>query len=90
MNPERLRFLAAEAELHAATRVLSEAMMEKPFGRDSGEEVRICVLVDAEATQWLSHRAGLGKAGHIETAGCWRQNAQEPQELELAKVGPTL
>ena len=77
---------SAEAELYAATRALSEAKGLKSLGMDFGESLSIRAYVDAQATIGLSHRAGLGKARHIETAELWIQDALERREFELLKI----
>lgn len=57
------------------------------FGLEFGEDLRTRAYVDAQATIRLSHRAGLGKALHIDMDELWIQDALERLELELVKGG---
>lgn len=76
---------SAEAELCAVTRALTEECFT-PLGADFGENICIRAHVDAQANIRLGHRAGLGKARHIETSGLWVQDAFERREFEVVKV----
>lgn len=55
--------------------------------KDFGEDRRIGAHIDAQATIGLSHRAGLGKARHMESPELWIQDAVERREFELIKAG---
>lgn len=65
---------------------LSEAKDVKPLAPDFAEKLCTRAFVEKQATQGLSHRAGLGKARHIEMANVWIQDALDRREFELVKI----
>lgn len=67
--------------MYAATRALCEVKGLKLLGKDFGGELHIRAFLDAQATIGSSHRAGLGKAWHIETSELWNQDALERRAL---------
>lgn len=77
---------AARAELSAATGSLREAKGLTSLGKDFGEDLRMRVYVDAQASVGLGHCAGLGKKAGTETGELWIQGALEHHAFELANM----
>ena len=73
---------SGEAELYAAVLACSMAIGMQQLYRDLGVEVKIAVLMDADAGIAMMRRQGLGTAKHVATQYFWVQERVQNKDIE--------
>jgi hypothetical protein len=74
---------SAEAELYSALKAATEGLGVKSLRCDLGGDSTLKLHLDSSAALSLIHKAGLGKAKHVELQHLWLQDA-----VKLKKVFP--
>ena len=77
---------SAEAELYAALKGAMEGLGMKALKKDLGGDAELRLHLDSSAALSLVHKAGLGKAKHIELQHLWLQDAVKQARLAALKV----
>ena len=77
---------SAEAELYAALKGAMEGLGIKALRADLGGETELRLHLDSSAALSLVHKAGLGKAKHVELQHLWLQDAVKQKRLTALKV----
>jgi hypothetical protein len=77
---------SAEAELYAGLRSACEGLGVQSLAADIGMKAELRLHLDSTAALSLVHKAGLGKAKHIEMQHLWLQGAVAAGRLKAVKV----
>ena len=77
---------SAEAELYAALKAAMEGLGVKALETDLGLSTGVVLHLDSTAGLSLAHRAGWGKAKHIELQHLWLQEAVRGGRIKAVKV----
>ena len=78
---------SSEAELYAAVLGASEAKGVESMMRDLGFVVKPELIIDAEATEAILHRHGIGRMKHIDLAHLWLQDeVKSNKRLRVRRV----
>ena len=77
---------SAEAELHAAALGASESKGIVSLLKDLGYELKPVLAIDAEATEHILHRQGIGTLKHIDVAYLWIQDEIRSKRLRVRRV----
>ena len=77
---------SAEAELHAEALGSSESKGILSLLKDLGHKLKPVLAIDAEATEHILHRAGIGKLKRIDVAYLWIQNEIRSERLRVRRV----
>ena len=77
---------STEAELYAALKAACEGLGIKALESDMGVSTGVVLHLDSTAALSLTHRAGLGKAKHIELQHLWIQEAIRAGRIKATKV----
>ena len=83
---QRIKDLALQAELYAAALGASEFKGIVSMMRDLGYEKRPVLAIDAQATEHILHRQGIGKLKHIDVAYLWIQDEVRSRRLQVRRV----
>lgn len=87
INPKGTRAIVSGGGAACRPQSLERGQGPKSIGLDFRDSLRVRVYADAPATIGLSHRAGFGSPGHIETNELRIQDAVERREFELYEIG---
>ena len=77
---------SAEAELYAALKAAAEGLGVQALEMDMGLDAEVALHLDSTAALSLAHRAGLGKAKHIELQHLWLQEVVRNGRIRAHKV----
>ena len=77
---------SAEAELYAALKAAAEGLGVQALELDMGLDAEVALHLDSTAALSLAHRAGLGKAKHIELQHLWLQEVVRNGRIRAHKV----
>lgn len=86
-NQKAIALSSAEAELHVATRVISETKGFKSLGQDVGESLEIVAQVDAQAANGLNVGVASAKLGRALGVGVALAKLGAPGRGLARKVG---